>query len=353
MQYLVGNDTLAGVLYPDEVMKSLVKGDQNGIFFTTFKNKRGKDARGLVKKIVKKSVLAELVTHLAPFDKSHAYPIKKLEKQVLADTKVCQGIAKLGSTKLLLSPFCENKHKRKDIEPLFKKMMALAPDCLFVNSIYGGEEVPGIITEIHIPNSKKLPPIPKQEFIISFDGFGGDGSGDFPDADIYKIILYYAKSGRLRAVRGWNFRHNGKYGHADTAPINNRTCLPNVVYLLGTRATLMPREGSKWDDKKLYKSFADDHGNPINKTKDCRAMVILPNVTKKTVQVYDMNGNNIAQMSDQNLPPHTGKPKGKRFYSHLFACELAEMAHINTGSYLIRIEDEPPIDGRLRSGLLK
>lgn len=342
-----GNDFLAGRLYQSALLKSLRQGEVGGIFLTTFG-----DAKKTVEKILKTKKLSEIVIHLAPFDGSHKYPVNSLKKQIMKDTAWCEKMQlKYPDTDIMISFFCEHNHKADTMKPLFKEGKEIAPHCFFVNSIWKGEEVPNTITEIHIPNSKQLPPVPKNEFTLAFDGIGGDGSGDFPDCNIQKIIEKYSVSGRLRHIRAWNFRHNGKYGHNDPAKVNEREHFPNEQYLRGSVATLMPREGNTWPDNKLGKSFADDHGNPLNNTKDCRFMCILPDIDSSNVKVFDSKNNIIDTM--YRVKPDSPKPKGKRYYSKYFAIELAELAYKKTKSYLIRVGNNSLIDARLRSGVFK
>lgn len=348
-----GSDFLAGVLYPKEVLKSLRQGEVGGIFLNTFKNKKGNNARSLVKRICKTNKLSELVVHLAPFDNSHNYKVTpKVVKQLMEDVKWCQMIQLQTSTRIYISFFCEHNHTAKTMRPLFNQGKDLAPNCFFINSIWKGEECDDIWTEIHIPNSRQLPRVPKNPFTVSFDGIGGDGSGDFPDCNIQDILKDYINSGRLLHIRAWNFRHNGKYGHNDPASVNNRKYFPNEQYLRGSVETLKPREGGMWGSDKLAKSFSDDHGGDLSKSKDCKLMCILPDVDAGHVTVFDSKDNKIDTLY-RVKPDYAQKPKGRRYYSKLFAYQVAELAFKNTGSYLIRIANNPLIDGRLRSGLFR
>lgn len=360
MTIKVGSDPLAAVLYEKEVIQSLRKGDVSGIFLNTFykKNKKGKKvyAKKTLRKILKTNLLDEIVVHIAPFDNSHAYPISKLKKQILADAAWLEKEQAKTQTLIIISPACENNWKRTESEPLFNEIKKVAPRCDYINSIWKGEEVPGIDTEIHIPNSKQLPKIPKNRFTISFDGFGGDGSQDFPDAKLIEILKPYIASGRLRHVRGWHFRCNGKKDHNDSTPIGSRKYLPNANYLLclvySIEAALNPEQGA-WESNKLLKTMSDDHGNDLSKSKDCRIMCILPDYKKSTIDVFDSVGNKIDTWRDLNLPPHPNTPKGKRFYSALYLNEVADRAFKKTSCYLIRVGSNPPVDARLRNGYFK
>jgi len=355
----VGADPLAAVLYEDAVIESLRKGDVSGIFLNTFyKTRNGKKvyAKKTLQRILATNLLDEIVVHLAPFDNSHRYPIKQLRKEILADSAWLEAEQAKTRTLIIISPFCENNHKAKDMKPLFDDIARVAPRCDYINSIWKGEEVQGVDTEIHIPDARNLPRIPKNRFTISFDGFGGDGSQDFPDAKLIEILKPYILSGRLRHVRGWHFRCNGKKDHLDSTPIGLRRYLPNANYILclvyTIEAAINPQAGI-WPANKLLKTMSDDHGNDLNKSKDCRIMCILPDHTQSMIEVFDSAGNKIDTWRDLNLPPHTNTPKGKRLYSALYLNELANKAFKNTGSYLIRVGNNPSVDGRLRNGYFK
>ncbi len=298
---------------------------------------------------VKHSDAEEIVIHIGPFDNSHAYPIAKLRKFVLEETKKLEALSKKHpKTILMLSPFCEHNPSTKNIKPLLDEMKRLAPSCLIVNSIWKGQEVPGYITEIHIPTSK-LPRKPKGEYTVAFDGFGGDGSGDFSDANIQAILDNYSDA---RHIRAWDFRFNGKFGHNDKTPIAQRKSWPSVKYIKGKLAAMKRREGDlTWPKTALYKTFADDHGNE-GPTKDNRAMCILPR-GGQSVEVLDSNGNVIDKMQRFG-DPH---PMGPRFYSTKYAFELGDIAQANTGRRLISIRSGkdvyPLTDADLRSGIFK
>lgn len=337
----LGNDFLGINKYYDTAIRGHRRGDVAGMFLRTFG-----DARKTLEKMVRSKQFSQIVVHLAPFDRSHSYPIDSLRKQILADTRFCQGLAERSDTQIMISPFCEHNHSASEMRPLFNDMRAIAPKCVLVNTIWKGEEVDGTITEIHLENSKRLPKKPRNQYTVSFDGFGGDGSGDMPDADVDAILAKYSDAIHVRA---WNFRYNGKSSHKDQTDLGKRTCWPSVKYIRANRAILDPREGAAtWGSGALYKPLADDHGEN-EPTKDNKALAILPKVNKPSVRVFDSKGKQIDVMR-RFMPDHTGDPKGPRYYSTKYAFEVAELARANTGSNLIRVEDSPLTDGRKRSG---
>lgn len=337
-----GGDFLGGKHYQKALLAATRPGDAGGIFLRTFG-----DARKTVEAMLASGKFADQVVHLAPFDSSHAYPIKKLLPQLRSDAKWLNDVSvRHPKTVVLLSPFCEHNHPASVMRPLFDELRKLAPSCLLLNSIWKGQEVPGVITEIHLTDSKRLPRKPKGEYTVAFDGFGGDGSGDFPDADIPTILQNYADA---RHVRSWNFRNNGKSGHADKTPVNARKVWPDVNYLKGHRAMMKTREGKvTWTERHgLYKPFADDHGGD-SRTKDNKAMCILPGVDRASVQVKDVNGKVIDVMV-RVKPDHANEPKGPRYYSSKSASQLGDLAMAGTGSRQIVIHNRPPTDADLRS----
>lgn len=315
-----------------------------GMFLTTFGN-----ARPTLERMARSRKFSEIVVHLAPFDRSHRYPINSLRKQLLADARFCDALAARAGQQIWISPFCEHNHKAKDMRDLFRELKQVAPHCLMVNSIWKGEEVDGTITEIHIEKTAALPKVPKNQFIVSFDGCGSTGTGDMPDVDVDAIMQRYSRALHIRA---WNFRYNGKFGNKDTTDLSKRKHWPNIKYIRGHRALLDPREGSiTWGRNELEKPFADDHGD-AEPAKDNRLMCILPKVNKPSVRVFDSKGNQIDVMR-RYRPDHSGEPRGPRYYSSKYAFQVAEIAFKNTGSYLIRIENSALTDGRKRSGRFK
>jgi hypothetical protein len=336
-----GPDALGGKHYQRALLRSLEPDSAVGIFLRTFG-----DSRKTVVALAQSGKVAELVVHLAPFDNTHRYEFAKYGPQVKADAAWLEGVAQqFPGVRFLLSAFCEHNHSRAKMAPLFAEIKTLAPSCLMLNSIWKGEECPGTITEIHLENSR-LKKKPKNEYTVSFDGFGGDGSGDMPDADVSAILANYSDA---RHIRSWNFRFNGKFGHKDDAPVSQRKHWPDVRYLRGHAAMMKEREGAvTWPAKALYKPFADDHGAG---GKDNKAMAILPR-KRPRVGVFDSQGHKIATMA-RLLPDHAGDPKGARYYSRLYAYQLGDLAEERTGSRQIRIGDSPLTDADLRSGRFK
>lgn len=336
-----GVDYLAGVKYEKVMIDNHPKGWTAGIFLNTFGG-----GYGTLDRMACSGKFSEIVAHIAPFDKSHTYPIDELKSQVMQGAKRIQRIAKkCPQTVLMPSPFCEHNHPTNKIKPILDQIKKVAPNTLPVNSIWRGGIVYGYTTEIHLENSRPRAP-PSGDYIISFDGFGGDGSGDFTDTDLVKIFSRYPKA---RQIRLWNFRFNGKFGHKDSASIEQRKHWPDAKYIRGHVAMMDGREGSaSWPNSALYKPFADDHGEG---GKDNKAMVILQ-TSRKTARVFDSRGNLIDEMK-RATTDHSGTPKGGRFYSSRFAYELGDLAKKNTGSRLIRIENLPLTDADLRSGLFK
>jgi len=336
-----GVDYLAGNMYQSVMLKTHPKKWAAGIFLRTFG-----DARKTVRAMACSGNFSDIVVHLAPFDRSHAYPIKALMPQIIADAKWLQQIATdCPQATLMPSPFCEHNHPTKNIKPVLDAIRKAAPNTLPVNTIWRGGIVYGYTTEMHLADSRPRAP-PRGEYTVSFDGFGGDGSGDFTDADIEKILRRYSTA---RHVRLWNFRYNGKFGHKDPSDIAHRKSWPDEKYMLGHNAMMKAREGAiTWKGKNLYKPFADDHGDAAP-TKDNKALAILPGINKGSVDVLDSKGNRIDTMR-RFTPDH---PDGPRYYSSRYAFEIAQSARKNTGSGLIRIEGNPLTDGDLRSGRFK
>lgn len=342
---LFGGDYLAGTLYQKAMIQAHPKGWAGGIFLRTFG-----DARQTVRAMGKSGKFSEVVVHLAAFDNAHAYPVNKLKKQLINDARWLNRIAnEFPATKWLCSPFCEHNHREDTMQEVFSFLQEVAPSCIMLNSIWKGEEVPGVLTEIHIPDTKGAPKKPKNNYTVSFDGFGSDGSGNFPDADIPALLQKYADA---RHIRFWNFRLNAKFGYKDKTPIPQRKCFPSVDYIKQLAATMKERESFvSWPKSSLYKPMSDDHGNG-GASKDNKALAILKS-NLGMVKIFDKNGTQIDTMKRMLPDFNTPELKGGRFYSNKYAYQIADIAQKNTGSRLIKIHDMPLTDGDLRSGLFK
>ena len=346
-----GSDFLGGAFFQDEAIKGSLKGDVFGIMPETFSGKK-KNSWATIEAFCKSGKFSEGVVHLTPFDRSHKYPIQELKpliKKNLLRLKSLQ--AKYPDTILMPSIFCEHTHKASEMVPLFQYCRTLWEDAVYVNSIIGaGQSVPGIITEIHLESFEQLPKEPTGEYIVSFDGFGGNKGFPTPvmDTNIEAIIKKYL---RARHIRIWDSRYNGKFDpqQKDPGEPNKRTFWPSVEYIRGHRLSLKLREGEiTYKGKNLYKTFSDDHGAK-EPTKDNRALVIIPFGGEKEATVFDSKGNKIDSFS-RYKPDHTD---GKRYYSKKYAYQIADKAVKNTGSSLITIKSGavtlPPTDGYLRS----
>jgi len=353
----IGGDFLGGAFYEKEAIQASVKGDVCGIMPETFSGKKG-NGWLTAEAFAKSGKFSEMVVHMTPFDGSHKYPIEKLKPLLKKNALRLESLAKKYSTVILASPFCENRHDKKTMKDLFAWLSPLCPSCLLVNSsLNAGVSIPGVILEIHLESSRTLPKEPDGEYIISFDGFGGNKKypGDFPDANIPEILSKYP---RRRHARYWNARLNGKFSPTQDNPgaPNNRKHWPDVNYLTGHRITLTPRQGKlTWPNNALLKTFADDHGEGSH-SKDNKLMFILPR-GKDSIEVLDSKGTVIDKPSTRGLPPHTGDPKGPRYYSSKSMAEVANIAVKNTGSRIITVRSQkdtyPQTDVGLRSGKFK
>lgn len=224
-----GGDYLGAPQFEDAILAAHKPGDAAGLLYRTFPKRGEPSAKKTVIKLDKSGLISEMVIHLAPFDGNHLYPISNLLTRILSD---CSDLEKIQTiypgTRLMLSPFCENGYTVRELAPVFKAMAKQAPSCLLVNSTITGTEVPGVITEVHIPNGRHLPRPPNGEHTISFDGFGGDGSSDFIHANIKAILMHYPNA---RHIRWWDFYCNGKKDWEDKTPIPARTHWPDAKYI--------------------------------------------------------------------------------------------------------------------------
>lgn len=333
-----GADYLGGCKYQKAMIANHTPGWAAGIFLRTFG-----DARKTVEAMVKSGKFSEIVVHIAPFQNDHNYPVK-LSKQVREDLEF---LGQFDPMIIWPSVYCENNLDKAQIYKVFEQIQSIKFFPHLINSIWKGAEHPKMITEIHIPNSKQLPKKPKQPYTVSFDGFGGDGSGNFTDTNIEAILDRYSDA--LHA-RWWDFFNNGKVRWDDRTPINQRESWPNSDYLLNRHAMMKQREGSIiWPKNALYKPSSDYHIG--GSSKDGKAMCVLQ-AKKDSVNIRDSGGRVIDTMK-RFQPDFEGPPKGARYYSNLFAYEIAALASQNTGSTLVKIDEMLLTDANLRSNLFR
>ncbi len=341
---IFGVDYLAAIKYVNTILKTHPVGWAAGIFLRTFG-----DARSVVQRFADspRFVGSDIVIHLAPFDYSHKYPIGPNKAQILKDAEFIQRIAEeYRDRTFMLSPFCEHNHPISRMEPFLGEVHNHAPTCPLINSIWKGDIVPGYITEKHATDSKPMK-LPSGQFTIAFDGFGGDGSGDFSDANIPMLLGRFKNA---RHVRLWNFRYNGKFGHKDKTSIKLRKSWPDEHYMRGHNAMMkLERSGPLLPPNMLLKPFADDHGGKPP-TKDNKLMLIAQS-GGGPVQVFDTGGTAIDKLYKFG-DDHTGEPKGGRFYSRKSAYQVGDLAEKNTGQRVIRVLGKLT-DPDLRSGRFK
>ena len=260
-------------------------------------------------------------------------------------------LAKETGLDISLSPFCEHNHPSNTMSAVFEDIRKAAPSCSLFNAIWRGQEVDGIITEIHLENAKPRRK-PRGPYGIAFDGFGGDGSGNSSDADIDAILLRYSDA--LWADM-WHFQSNGKFGWKDGRDIAKRDDYAYKEIIAGHCALLLPREGGlTWSKDMLWKPFADDHDQADNApgNKDNRALAIVP--WAGSAEVLDSRDNVIEKLRRVTPDFNSGGLKGPRYYSAGTALALANKAKRNTGSNLISVRvgrnKTPLTDARKRSG---
>lgn len=334
---MYGADYLAGCKYKKVMIENHPPGWASGIFLRTFG-----DARKTVEAMCNSGRFSQIVVHLAPFRSDHNYP-KKLTPQMKQDAK---WMNTLTGGRLMCSPFCESKGMSQAVYEELNEILVGSVD--IVNSILpGAKEKEGTVTEVHIPRSNKLPKKPKQPYTVSFDGFGGDGSGNFTDTNIEAILDKYSDAIH---IRWWDFALNLKVRWDDKTPIAQRTHKPDKHYILNRHHMMKDREGAvSWPKTALLKPSADYHFNGTSK--DGKFMVIIP-VDKPEVKVKDTKGNVIDTLK-RFKPDFEGPPKGARYYSSKLAYQIAAQAEANTGSALVKVDNMPLTDGNLRSGLFR
>lgn len=341
---IYGADYLGGIKFKDAAVRAHPQGWAAGTFLHTFGN-----AIPLIESLCATGKVKDFVIHLAKFDYAHAYPIDRLMPGILYDARQLNAVAnKYPNVDFLLSPFCEHNHDAKKMTEVFTQLRRVAPNCNFVNSIWKGQIVPGVITEVHV--GETLPRAPRGEYTVSFDG-----CPNMTLVDMNKVLKNFATA---RHIRWWDFRMNGIYpdeaedkNNGQRIPIEKRSTWPDEHYLRGHNAIMGPREGTvTWPENALWKSFAEDTGTKDGKAN--KAMCIIPS-NASSCDVLDRNGTVIDRMRRLGSF-NSGKLKGSRYYSTKYAYQLGDQAARNTGSRLIQVRAAklllPLTDADIRSG---
>jgi len=231
------------------------------------------------------------------------------------------------------SPFCEHAHPRSVMLPLFKDLIKVANNITYVNSILrsprrNGEEVPGIITEVH-----NTAPVPKNRpYLFSFDG---------EDANENDVVLYRKRHSEAQIFFLWNSRFNGKFEADDEAkPVHKRNGWPDkkliqsIQYLWTDRgdvSTLPPRY--------LSKSHAENDGKGDAKAE--KYCLIIP-VKQNTIDLYDIGRRKVATMTRVKDPrverPWSKDNPGWRYYATLWGFEISHKARLSTGSPIVTFD---------------
>lgn len=236
---IIGVDTLAGVKYP-EIIEKLPKKYATGYFFEEFGN-----AKKQIEKDVKSGRCLVRVQGL--WSASHKY---NDEKKAI---KIAKELSKLGQ--LYYSPYCEHKESAAKMLALFKKIEAVAPNLILVNSpISGGQWVDGYINEIH--HNDKPAGMPKGEYIFSMDGLHQ------PDCDIEIYKARHLNNPKCIAFFVWALQHNCKINAKDKTPAKLRKCKPTkelneslIFQVINSKQKVSLPKG--W----LYKSHSEQHQN--------------------------------------------------------------------------------------------
>lgn len=211
---ILGNDTLGALHYKQALFASHPRGNSASIMLRTFG-----DARPLVEEMCKSGIFGAITLQLMRFSNAHSYEIKKLLPLILDDGKWAQSLQKqFPKTPLKLSPLTEHNLPRNRSIPVFQALKKVAPSCELINTIWKGDVIDGITTEIHIENEKPRPK-PRGRYVITFDGFGGDGSVSFTGYNLRSIVIRYPDA---KEIRGWDFPNNGKIDYRDKTEIDER-----------------------------------------------------------------------------------------------------------------------------------
>lgn len=219
------------------------------------------------------------------------------------------------------SPFCEHNHSKATMLPFFTQLIQKYNYVTYVNSIWRGEQIPGIVTEVHGDAKPGNEP-----YIYSFDGVA------CVDADVEAMKARHSKA---TLFFFWDARFNGKFEANDpaTAPTKrkgwpDKKHIQSIQYLWNARGDV-----SKFPKDYLWKSHSENKGNGDRRAE--KPCLIVP-IKVSEIALTDINRTKIATLKRYD-PPMTSSPwsqgnRGYRYYVDSWGFELAEKARKKTGS---------------------
>lgn len=300
-------DVLAAAKYQDAAYKAIPAKGVPCVLLKSFGN-----VNPFIKKVVSKNKFNAIFIHGIWRD-NHVFGAKETKLAVKQARRLQTKYANKGKD-IYFSPFLENRVPVKRMTKVFKKIRAVAPDLILVNSyLAGGGHVKGTIPEVH--HSKK--PNGVSKYIFSTDG---------EDALNINIAKEVSDHSDALMFGMWVPEFNLKKSLHDSTPRPDRKYIPSEKLIKSVEFLFTEKGATAWPNKWLHKSHAENAnvGNPRNN----KPLFIIP-VNKSSVVVKDKNGSKVATFNT------TGQyHDGRYVYRHTnsYAYELAEKAISQSGS---------------------
>jgi hypothetical protein len=208
-----------------------------------------------------------------------------------------------------VSGFCEHTLNAKRATELKNLVMKHMPaGVTYVNSIWTGALLPGVVNEVHGSKAK----VPGGRYDFSYDG-----QSCF-DADVESHKAKYSKA---ETFYFWFPQCNGRMKAEDKTPRPQRKAWPtsklidSAIYL-STTSGVSGKLPKSW----ILKTHSDQHTVPPG-SRDCIPVIIAP-IKVKEIQAITRNGQVVANLAYYG--PFTGG--GFRYYAKEFGYILAEKA---------------------------
>ena len=303
-----GIDYLGGAAFADLVTSHHPAGMAAGFFAEEFGN-----ALPVVRKLAASGKAPVIRVH-ALWDSAHRYGTAQQVQTVRATLRKYCGIAKANpKVRFLFSPYCEHNLKVAEME----KTLAVCRTVLrnqktsnveLVNCIWQGQEVPGVINEVHGDHG-----VPKTKgYVYSFDGL------DCYNANTQQIKNRHAKADLFFF---WTISMNLKKKENEKLTVAQRLARayrPKAVHIDAMAAMVAARGRTSVPSSVTIKPMSEDCGD----AKSNKLLVILPE-KYSTVELKRNNGRGDAVATLKRFDPPLDGPR-YRYYAGEAGCRYVK-----------------------------
>lgn len=209
-------DLLGAVKYPKKAIAGVKPNSAIAVLDGVFHEKSAPHNK-LYRNILQSDKQLTLVVH-CNWSSAHIYSQSHKNYAI----KVVKRLKKLADKipgsheRIYVSPYLESRGKFTFLDQTFKQLREIEPNFNYINCILaGGEEVPGVLTEIHNIDYEDVP----SKYIWSFDGW------DYREHSV-KQYLQQHKEACMFGL--WAPVFNGRKSMGDTTPPLKRVNWPSI-----------------------------------------------------------------------------------------------------------------------------